>query len=144
MRKIIIVGITIFILFVFIQGCDNERDFKYFCADYVDLKIETPSSDYTSICYDEKGMINMLILNRGNTPVYGLNFKIYAENQNKNLSVPIFLNEREADLLSLNIQLKTLGDIKSIIITPNVLFENQTVECEIYNVRIRNINQCYY
>jgi hypothetical protein len=141
--KKIIFSCIIILLFFSLQGCNRKENFGYFCSDNVNLVVKPPSSHMAKLCYDEKGMINMLLLNNGDTEIHGINVYLYAENENRNISIPIYLNKRDADLLSLNVPLKTLGTINRIEITPIVIFNNETIECEFYRIKVRHVNECY-
>lgn len=143
MKKIILLGFIILIYFSFLYGCDEEKEFRYFCSDNINLIIENPTFYMDQICYDEKGMIDMLILNNGKTQVVGFNFFIYGENENRNITLPLLIHPRDAKILSLNIPLKTIGEIDKIEVTPNVIYNNETVECSLYKLRIKSFERCY-
>ena len=140
MKHLIFLGFVFILIF---SGCDEERDFRNYCADEVRFRVEPPTSFEIEPCYDDKGMIDMFIFNNGNEIIQSFNFFIDGENENKNFTVPLKLNARDADILSINVQLKTIGKINRIDISPNILFHNETLECMHNNVIIRKIDSCY-
>jgi hypothetical protein len=135
--------IILIIFIIFLNGCSKKDNFGYYCSDNVNLIVKPPSSYMPKLCYDEKGMINMLIMNHGNTLIKDINIYFFAENENRNITIPLNLGINDVDLLSINIPLKTMGTINRLEITPNIIFNNETLECEYYRIKVRQINECY-
>lgn len=141
MKKLIILSIVFFGFLIL--GCNNHRDFRYYCSDNVNLIFQPPSSFMPHLCYDDRGSMDILIMNHGKTEIFGLNFYIEGELENKTMNVPILLNVRDADLLSLNFQLSNLGEINYMEVKPIINYEDEKQECEYYRIKIRSIQRCY-